>query len=280
MICWILLNDLTFPLLCAIIVSKYSNQFKVEGKMSSGDKFKQLEQDMRSVLPTRKIIGMRLDGKSFHSFTKQYERPFDMRFMFSMNAIAEGLITDHLTGALFSYVQSDEITVFFTDKWNEKTEYFFNGKIEKILSTSASFATGAFLKNSANIEGIPVFDARMFVLENMDEVQEYMDWRRLDARKNAVSMAAHFLYGDKKLRNVSTTERKKLLEGTEYENLPDGFFNGRIMFKKKFEETISYIHGKTGEEKTTTVERTKTVSEPASRELTAEIIDSFRWMDK
>lgn len=33
---------------------------------------------------------------------------------------------------------------------------------------------------------------------------------------------------------------------------------------------MSYIHGKTGEEKTATVERTKTVSEPASRELTAQ----------
>lgn len=247
--------------------------------MSSGDKFKQLEQDMRSVLPARKIIGMRLDGKSFHSFTKQYDRPFDMRFINSMNAVAKGLITDHLTGTLFSYVQSDEITVFFTDKWNEKTEYFFNGKIEKILSTSASFATGAFLKDDPSVDGVPVFDARMFILENMNEVQEYMDWRRLDARKNAVSMAAHYLYGDKKLRNVSTSERTELLKGTPYETLPDDFFNGRILFKEKFEETVSYVHGKTGEEKTATVERTRAASKAASRELTEEVINSFRWMD-
>lgn len=247
--------------------------------MSFGDTFKALEQDMRTVLPSRHIIGMRLDGKSFHSFTKQYERPFDMRFINSMNSVAKGLISDHLTGTLFAYVQSDEITVFFTDKWNEKTEYFFGGKTEKILSTSASFATGAFLKNDPNVKGIPVFDARMFVLENMDQVQEYMDWRRLDARKNAVSMAAYSMFSDKALRNVSTAERGRLLQGTNLETLPEDFFNGRIIFREPFTDTVSYVDKRTNEEKTIEVDRTRVVSEAASRELTKSVVDSFRWID-
>lgn len=247
--------------------------------MSFGDTFKALEQDMRTVLPSRRIIGMRLDGKSFHSFTKQYERPFDMRFINSMNSVAKGLISDHLTGALFAYVQSDEITVFFTDKWNEKTEYFFGGKIEKILSTSASFATGAFLKNDPNVKGIPVFDARMFVLENMDQVQEYMDWRRLDARKNAISMAAYSMFSDKALRNVSTSERGAMLKGTDLETLPEDFFNGRILFREIFNDTVSYVDKRTKEEMQVSVDRTRVISKAASRELTKTVIDSFRYMD-
>lgn len=114
---------------------------------------------------------------------------------------------------------------------NEKSELSFNGRVEKMTSILASVATGSFLRHSPDVEGIPVFDARAFVLDDMDEVQEYMDWRRLDARKNAVTMATSTLYSHKELLGVSTPERAALLEGTEYEVLPDDFFNGRLVFK-------------------------------------------------
>lgn len=245
-----------------------------------GDKFKRLEREMRSVLPTRRIIGLRLDGKSFHTFTKQFQRPYDERFMYAMTRTSEELLNNHLTGGLFSYVQSDEITVFFTDKWTERTQYFFGGKVEKILSTSASFATGAFLKNSANVEGIPVFDARFFILDSIDEVQEYMDWRRLDARKNAISMAAYSLHSDKALRNVSTKGRAELLRGTDFEVLPETFFNGRISYRVSSEEKVEFWNKKSEQMEQVITERSRIVSAAATRELTESVVNSFRWLDE
>lgn len=244
-----------------------------------GDKFKALELAMRSVLPARRIIGLRLDGKSFHTFTKQFKQPYDERFMYAMTRTSEELLNNHLTGGLFSYAQSDEITVFFTDKWTEKTQYFFGGKTEKILSTS-SFATGAFLKSLELLQGIPVFDARFFVLDSIDEVQEYMDWRRLDARKNAISMAAYSLYSDKELRNVSTKGRAELLKGTDFEILPEAFFNGRISYRAHSEEKVKFRNKKTEQMEEAIVERSRIVSAAATRELTESVVNSFRWLDE
>ncbi len=58
------------------------------GKLSLSDKFKFREAELRSVLPVKKLYALRLDGKAFHTFTKQYERPFDFRFMESMDEAA------------------------------------------------------------------------------------------------------------------------------------------------------------------------------------------------
>jgi len=240
------------------------------------EKFKSLESDFRSRLPAQSIIGIRLDGKSFHTFTKQYNRPFDEGFMNTMDQTAISLMNNLITGAMFGYVQSDEITIFFTDKWGPKNQFLFDGKIEKILSTSASLATGAFLKSEPNCQGIPVFDARIFRLQDLEEVQEYMDWRRLDARKNAITMAAESLFSHKELLNVSTSKRTELLIGTEFEKLPETFFNGRLIVRKPFEQTVEYLNKKNGEIEKVEVVRNKMVSVAALRDTTESTVSSFK----
>lgn len=244
--------------------------------MNLNEKFKDKEREFRSKIPSNTIVGLRLDGKAFHNFTKQYARPYDEKFMNAMDNTAMTIINDLIMGAMFGYVQSDEITIFFTDKWSNKSEFVFDGKIEKILSTSASTATGAYLKSSPDCEGIPVFDARVFTFSNLDEVQEYMDWRRLDARKNAVTMAASMIKSHKQLMNMPTSQRMQILEGTEYEKLPETFFNGRLIVKKSFDETITFFDKRIGEDKTIQVVRDRLIVEPALRDKTEGIIQSFR----
>jgi hypothetical protein len=119
---------------------------------------------------------------------------------------------------------------------------------------------------------VPMFDARLFLLDGVEEVLEYMDWRRLDARKNAVSMAAGSLFSHKSLLNKSTRERAALLKGTELETLPDGFFNGRLIVKESYEDTVTYIHGKTKETVTQDVTRYFWAPVPALRETTLQAI--------
>lgn len=230
-----------------------------EKKRPLNQKFKAKEAQFRTMVPAKSIVGVRLDGKSFHSFTRQYARPYDNDFMDAMNAVAKGIIeTNVVSGFMFAYVQSDEVTTFFTDTMSQKAELALSGRVEKMTSILASTATGSFLRHSPNVEGIPVFDARVFVLDDMDELQEYMDWRRLDARKNAVTMATSMLYSHKELLGVSTPERAALLEGTEYEVLPDGFFNGRLVFK-------GYDDDRRG-----------VVVTPALRDVTEELVNRFR----
>lgn len=248
-----------------------------DNKIKSAIKFKAAEAKFRSTLPSQSIIGMRLDGKAFRTFTKQFDRPYDYKFMDGMDAVGLHMVSKNLNGAMFAYVQSDEVTVFFTDLNGTKRTHLFNGgRVEKILSNTASVATGVFMKELPDVEGIPVFDCRVFVLNNMDEVQEYMDWRRLDARKNSISMAASTLYSEKQLRGVSTRGRAELLKGTRFERLPEGFFEGRLFVKRNRIEEISYIHGRTGKPQTVSTEIYYWANTVATRENTAAEVERQR----
>ena len=104
---------------------------------------------------------------------------------------------------------------------------------------------------------LPVFDGRMLFLDDKGDVLEYLHSRRLSSRKNAVSMACRALYSHSTLQGVSTDERLGLLQGTEYETLPEGFFNGRLFYP-----TREYSHG---------VERKKWIVVPATKETTEHV---------
>ena len=51
---------------------------------SLGDRMKEYENVTRTYLTRRLPVILRLDGKAFHSFTKGFEKPFDMILMESM----------------------------------------------------------------------------------------------------------------------------------------------------------------------------------------------------
>lgn len=245
-----------------------------------GVKFKAKEADFRSKLPPRSIVGIRLDGKAFHTYTKQFVYPYDLNFMNTMDSVTLHLLNKVVQGGMLAYTQSDEISIFFTDRigTKENRSLFNAGKIEKILSISASAATGAFMKALPEGEGIPMFDARLFVVEDMDEVQEYLDWRRLDARKNSISMAASALYSHKQLNGVSTRDRAGLLKGTKFEVLPEGFFQGRLFHKSDVMETTTFFNKKNGKDQVIKAMRSRWFKTPATRERTAQEVDVFRTM--
>lgn len=194
--------------------------------MSLMNEFKTIELELRQVFPKGSIFGLRLDGKSFSKFTKQFEKPFSKDFEKYMNESLMTVIEQVLPTPLTAYVQSDEMTII----WDSSTiEPPFAGKIEKLLSLSAAAATAGFMRAAGDLKGLPLFDARAFVLKDYEQVSDYITWRRLDARKNAISMAVSHLHSHGYLMGVSTSERIGLLQGTPFENIPEGTFNGRIL---------------------------------------------------
>lgn len=235
-------------------------------------RFKLKEKHYQNKLPSGSIVGIRLDGKAFHTFTKQmgFETPYDEVFMDSMDSVAQHLVSNVIPGSLIAYVQSDEISVLFTNLFQKKgSDLHFGGRTDKILSTTASAATGKFIQNLSQFQSMdvfPVFDARVFVLANIHEVEDYLNWRRADARKNSISMAAQSLYSHKELEGKSTPERHQMLQGTPYEQLPEGFFHGRFILPQKRPETIEYFDRRDCTTKTTEVTRNSWESEPATLE--------------
>lgn len=90
----------------------------------------------RRFMPGLSIIA-RLDGRNFHTFTKDLKRPFDERFSGEMIQTTKDLISE--TQAIIVYTQSDEITLLFYAN-DTKGQVFFGGRIQKMNSILSSLA--------------------------------------------------------------------------------------------------------------------------------------------
>lgn len=243
--------------------------------LKSHDKFKSKEEKYRSVIPRSSLVGIRLDGKAFHTFTKQFAKPYDLEFMAAMDATTVFILKKLMTQALFAYTVSDEITIFVTDWLNPKSSLPYDGKVEKILSTSASTATAGFMSSMPTVQGAPIFDSRIFTLDDLYELEEYLDWRRLDARKNAISMAAEFVSAGESLQHKSTADRLALLQGTALERLPDGFMWGRLFTRREFPDTVTFTDARTKKPRTLNITRTKWAVTPATRDVSSNLIQDI-----
>ena len=95
---------------------------------------------------TRRIpIILRVDGRSFHTWTRRNctGRPFDGKFIEAMDHAARTLCSE-ISGAVAGFVQSDEISVLVRDDMTIETEPMFEKRVQKLSSVAASIATIAF----------------------------------------------------------------------------------------------------------------------------------------
>lgn len=209
---------------------------------------------------------LRLDGRAFHTYTRGLGRPFDLPLMDAMDqAMIE--LCRAVPGVRLGYVESDEISLLLTD-WRERegdapaTEWWMGGVEAKILSLTSSICTAKFneVRNSQVADGIIAspasfaqFDSRLWTFPGTEEgailVKRYFAWRRRDSIKNSVTMAALSQYGPKLLEGVKTEEKQAMLrrDGASWDALPEGFKFGRVGVKELREETVTYVHKRTGE---------------------------------
>jgi tRNA(His) 5'-end guanylyltransferase len=136
------------------------------------------------------------------------------------------------TGALVGYTQSDEISLVLHSD-SIKSQLWFDGKLQKIVSVSASFASAAF--NAAVPTYLPerdghlaVFDSRAWNVPSLVEAANVLVWRELDATKNSVSMAARHYYSHKALMNKGRAEMMDMLmeKGVNWNDYPAFFKRG------------------------------------------------------
>lgn len=166
----------------------------------------------------RMPVIIRLDGKSFHSFTKHCETPFDtLLHTWMCNATINVLKNIH--GVKCAYIQSDEISILLTDYDNLETDAWFNNSIQKICSVSASLMTAYFNwgYNSAlqskynNLQyKFALFDARCFNLPK-EEVNNYFIWRQKDWERNSLQMFARAHFSHSQLNNKKKADIHEML---------------------------------------------------------------------
>lgn len=217
-------------------------------------------------LMRRTPVAIRIDGKAFHTFTKGFEKPFDMVLIESMQQTMKYLC-ENIQGCVFGYCQSDEITLILVDYQTLITDAWFDYEVQKICSISASMATMAFNKFfEANVKNYirnimpniltqlaeaymkaaekgAMFDARCFNIPK-EEVTNLIYWRQLDATRNSIQMVGQANFSHKELQNKSCNMIQDMLheqKGINWNDFPTVCKRGTACIKNK--RIIGYVDG-------------------------------------
>ena len=240
-------------------------------------------------LTRRTPVAIRLDGKAFHTFTKGFEKPFDMILVNTMQKTMKYLC-ENIQGCVLGFQQSDEITLILIDYKKLNSEAWFDYEVQKMCSVSASMATMAFNKffekevreyeldckcslmpqsvefleehqkylktlNDAIKKGA-MFDARCFNIPK-EEVANLIYWRQLDATRNSIQMVGQAWFSHKELQNKSCSMIQDMLHEQKkinWNNFPTYLKRGSCCIKKEIATTCAEMD-KNGNVKKWEIER-------------------------
>ncbi len=227
----------------------------MNNKDSLGNRMKEYEKVSSYKLIKRMPVILRFDGRSFHTFTRGFVKPFDEILSKTMELTMSKLCI-HMQGAVFGYTQSDEITIVLIDYQTLETDCWFDYRLEKICSIGASMATLYFndfyknvceftfdkygskytddmIRNYRNKQGA-LFDCRAFNMSK-EEVCNNIIWRQKDAERNSIRACGQSFYNHKELQGISNNDlqNKMLVEQNfNWNNLETRFKRGSACIKK------------------------------------------------
>lgn len=169
------------------------------------------ENRFRYYLPRRSYTILRIDGKSFHTFTRYCKRPYDEQLRLAMTETAIGLC-QNIQGANLAYCQSDEISILITDFTVKTTDAWFDYNLQKMCSVSASMATAFFHNGYKHPNNdMAFFDSRVFQIPDKVEVENYFIFRQKDAERNSINMLAQSIFSHKELHGKSCSDIHEML---------------------------------------------------------------------
>lgn len=189
---------------------------------------------------------LRLDGRAFHTLTRDMRRPYDEQFMACMWQAALALCQE-VQNAKLAYVQSDEISLLLVDYESRETQPWFGYDLQKVCSISAALASvafGALFRHYfPQADDLPVFDSRAWNLPP-HEVVNYFIWRQQDATRNSISMAAQEYYTSRELHGVTSDGLQELLfqKGINWNDYPAAFKRG-VCFRRVPVEFVAPAEG-------------------------------------
>lgn len=184
---------------------------------------------------------IRVDGRSFSTYTKSFTKPFDNVIRDAMMHTAM-MMAKEVQGVKLVYSQSDEITLLLTAYENPLSSLWFDGRVQKIVSNAASVATEAFneymdkeywAKNPELKRKRARFDARTFNLPFI-EVNNCFLFRQRDAVRNSKLNCGHeYLEGSLKKKNTDEIVSMLAEKGIHWNDLNPEYKNG-FCVKKQF----------------------------------------------
>lgn len=213
-------------------------------QLSLGDRMKFYEKNFSCpvMIPLLPICA-RIDGRSFHSWTKGLKRPYDERLTGLFKATTKYLIKE--TDANIGYTQSDEITLIWKND-SLTSEAFFGGRRDKLVSVIASATTAYFNFNVKELIpekefALATFDCRVFQVPNLTEAVNLLVWREQDATRNSIQMAVQDFYSHDELQNKNCNQLQELMfqKGVNWNDYPTFFKRGTYIKRVKVLRTFT-----------------------------------------
>lgn len=209
-----------------------------------GDRMKNNYENITRYYLTRRMpVIIRVDGRSFHTFTRGFNKPFDDILVNTMQDTMKYLC-ENIQGCVLGYTQSDEISLVLTDYAEITTDAWFGNNLQKMCSVSASMATLAFNKffsgrvqdfmyaccdefgdnvlpekqndydNAVKVYfnklNAAMFDSRVFTIPK-EEVCNYLIWRQQDATRNSIQSVGQANFSQKELHGKSCNKIQDML---------------------------------------------------------------------
>ena len=209
-------------------------------KTTLGDRMKNNYENITRYYLTRRMpVIIRVDGRSFHTFTKGFKKPFDDVLVKTMQDTMKYLC-ENVQGCVLGYTQSDEISLVLTDYAELTTDAWFGNNLQKMCSVSASMATLTFNKafNDNIVKYIDnnldddcgvtkdlteyikilinarnkgaMFDSRVFTIPK-EEVCNALIWRQQDATRNSIQSVGQANFSQKELHGKSCNNIQDML---------------------------------------------------------------------
>ena len=209
-------------------------------KTTLGDRMKNNYENITRYYLTRRMpVIIRVDGRSFHTFTNGFKKPFDDVLVKTMQDTMKYLC-ENIQGCVLGYTQSDEISLVLTDYAELTTDAWFGNNLQKMCSVSASMATLTFNKafndnivkyidNNLDADcGITkdlteytkilinarnkgaMFDSRVFTIPK-EEVCNALIWRQQDATRNSIQSVGQANFSQKELHGKSCNDIQDML---------------------------------------------------------------------
>lgn len=229
-----------------------------------GDRMKEYESRNQYFLQRRTPVIIRVDGKAFHTFTRGFQKPFDEVLGYAM-VRTMAYLCQNISGCIFGYVQSDEITLVLQDYRKLNTDAWFGYRTDKLCSIAAAMATMAFNKyfeeevrifrdNHCQVDErfgfcsdawdseknetlyatyckklrTAMFDARCFNIPK-EEVCNCIYWRQLDATRNSIQMVGQANFSHTELQGKSCNDIQDMLHeqrGINWNDFPTRWKRG------------------------------------------------------
>lgn len=199
---------------------------------SLNKRMKNYEQVTKQFLMCRNPVIIRLNCKTFRTYTRCFIKPYDSVLIKTMQDTMLELC-QNIDGCVLGYTHTDEITLVLCDYKNNSTQAWYNNDVQKMCSITASMAAVAFNKNlrhevvnkiseNAKLDSTEqyiyeksynkaLFDSRVYSIPKED-VNNCLVWRQHYAIKNSIQMLAQTQYSTKELQGKNCVDMISMLK--------------------------------------------------------------------